>query len=309
MNPKIPLLYSLTKLHKNNSPIRPIISSIDSSTYRICKFLIQFFKNVINFKADYAITNRYELIETLKSLHLPKNFTLLSFDVTNLYTNVPVNETLNIAKHIIEEKVDSKNVEHIFNLLKICTEQNFCQFNDKFYQYNEGLPMGSPLSGLLSDIFLNSIENKILHKDNINNNNIVLWLRYVDDILIIWDDDGFNLIDDFHKYINNLHKNHKFTIEIEKHKQLNFLDLTLVNTDYSIQYKIYRKPTQTDTIIPYYSHHITTHKLAAFNAYLYRCFNTPLSNEDRNTEINIIKSIGINNGFQLSQIDKIINKL
>ena len=44
MNPKTPLLYSLVKLYKLKQPIRPIISSINSTTDKISKFILIFFK-------------------------------------------------------------------------------------------------------------------------------------------------------------------------------------------------------------------------------------------------------------------------
>ncbi|KAK5640528.1 hypothetical protein RI129_011339 [Pyrocoelia pectoralis] len=44
-NPTIPTLYSLIKLHKQNLPIRPITSSINSPVQKIAMFLNQLFKN------------------------------------------------------------------------------------------------------------------------------------------------------------------------------------------------------------------------------------------------------------------------
>lgn len=165
--------------------------------------------------------------------------------------------------------------------------------------------MGSPLSGLLSDIFLNNLEKTILTP---NNPNILLWRRYVDDILIIWNNKNIDSIHSFHSTINKLHKNINFTIELENDKKLNFLDLTLINNANQITFNIYRKPTQTDTVIPKNSYHHKTHKTAAFRAFINRYYNTPLSEMDKEKELHIIHKIAENNGYNKSDIQCLIHK-
>ena len=42
--------------------------------------------------------------------------------------------------------------------------QNYFQLNNDFYKQNTGIPMGNPLSGIISEIFLQNLENKDLQK-------------------------------------------------------------------------------------------------------------------------------------------------
>ena len=309
MNPRTPLLYSLIKLHKINKPIRPIISSCDSSTYKLSKFILNFFKDKIQFKPTYTINNRSDLIDSIRQTKLPKTFTLVSFDIENLYSNIPIAETLQLIKNIVNRTFQSNTTTEIINdLLELCTTQNFCRFNNKYYKYQKGLPMGMPLSGLLADIFLDSIESSLLNTPTDINKNIILWRRYVDDVFIIWEGDDMSEIQVFHDIINELHHNIKFTKEIEQNNNIKFLDLDITHNEKGIFFDIYRKPTQTDVIIPYDSHHHHSHKLAAINSYLHRCYNTPLSDTNRNKEIETIKNIAINNKFPPQTINKIIHK-
>ena len=306
MSPRIPLMYSLIKLHKPDKPVRPIISPIGSSTYRLSKHLLQYFREHIDFKPEYTICNRDELITQLTALQLPSCFTMLSFDITNMYTNIPVPEALQMAKDLVLEKTQNVNTsDTIFNLLKICTEQNFCKFNDKIYRYQKGLPMGNSLSGLLSGIFLSALESQFLNQ---NNKNIIFWRRYVDDVLVLWDGDNLSHIENFHKYINTAHPNIKYTIEIEQNNNLKFLDLSITKLQDSLEFDIYRKPTQTDTIIPMDSHHHHAHVHAAINCYLDRCFKVPLSENNRMKEIECIHAIANNNGFTDVQFKKLLNR-
>ena len=56
-------------------------------------------------------------------------------------------------------------------------------YNNEFYIQKDGLPMGSPISSLLSEIFLQNLESQII--DTIKaKHNIVFYGRYVDDIYI-----------------------------------------------------------------------------------------------------------------------------
>jgi hypothetical protein len=55
----------------------------------------------------------------------------------------------------------------------------------------------------------------------------------------------------------------KFTIETETENMINFLDITIMKERVGLTFDIYRKPTNTDCIIPHDSCHPTEHELAA----------------------------------------------
>ena len=68
-----------------------------------------------------------------------------------------------------------------------------------------------------------------------------------------------NIQNDF----NNIHPNMKFTAETEPDNRINFLDITIYRTPTNWVISIHRKPTFTDTIIPYTSNHPAQHKYGA----------------------------------------------
>ena len=91
---------------------------------------------------------------------------------------------------------------------------------------------------------------------------IINYFRYVDDILIILDPTHSSIqaiLDDF----KALHQNLQFTAELEENNTINYLDITIQKTTTSSKTSIYRKPTFTDTIMPYMSNRPTRHKYAA----------------------------------------------
>ena len=66
-------------------------------------------------------------------------------------------------------------------------QQNYFSFNNKFFKQQDGLPMGSPLSPLLADIFMDNFESNLLNNKKISLiSNIKFWYRYVDDVLCFW---------------------------------------------------------------------------------------------------------------------------
>ena len=96
--------------------------------------------------------------------------------------------------------------------------------------------------------------------------------------------------------INQLHNNIKFTIEKEKNRQINYLDLTLKIENNEIKYNIYRKPTQSNLAIENNSNFPNQHKYAIFYSLIYRMLKIPLNTQDRQTERQIIHQIGKEKG-------------
>jgi len=61
----------------------------------------------------------------------------------------------------------------------------------QYFKPEKGIAMGSPISGTLAEIYLQLIEERYI-KHWIENQNIVYYKRYVDDIFIIFDTSGIN---------------------------------------------------------------------------------------------------------------------
>jgi len=98
------------------------------------------------------------------------------------------------------------------------------------------------------------------------------------------------------QYVN---PNLKFTAETETNNKINYLDVTIHKTSTNWKISIYRRPTFTDTIIPYTSNHPAQHKEAAVR-FLYNRLNTYNLHEDEyKTEENIIQNIMYNNAFPI----------
>ena len=112
---------------------------------------------------------------------------MLSFDVVSLFTKIPVH----IAKSVIFDhlKCDSKlkircklNINKIMNALDLCLDNTYLCFCKKFYHQIFGVAMGSPISVIVANLVMESIENKML-KDFASSP--CIWLCYIDDIFVV----------------------------------------------------------------------------------------------------------------------------
>ena len=163
--------------------------------------------------------------------------------------------------------------------------------SNNYYNQKKGLAMGSPLSGLPADIYLNHYGNKyLLYNINKLSGRIISYTRYVDDTFIIFDG-TIRQIKNMKKYMNGINKNIQFTLETEVNNKLNFLDLTITKIDKKFQYQIYRKPTTTDLTINAESHHPLSQKMATYNSLVHRLLSIPLEDKDFHEELNTIRYI------------------
>ena len=183
-------------------------------------------------------------------------------------------------------------------------DQNYFQFNNKYYKQTEGTAMGNCLSPFLANLFMGNFEYNLKNKCNYFPK---IWFRYVDDIFAVFDTKNNNL-NDFINTMNAQYKNIKFTCEIEKNGQLPFLDTLIIRNNNKIEFDIYRKDTTTKRYITSDSNHHYQHKIAAFNTMIHRLISIPLTKERFNKEFKYIEEIAEFNGFNKQIINNIFNK-
>ena len=111
---------------------------------------------------------------------------MISFDIKDLYVNIPIEETLNIVKSKLMENNNIQITYQMLLLLKVILSQNYFMFQPKIYQPAQGMSMGSPISSLIAEIFLQHYEDTNI-KQLLDMKSIALYARYVDDILVIYD--------------------------------------------------------------------------------------------------------------------------
>ena len=136
-------LYGQIKTHKPGNPARPVILIIGSPEYELEKFLDYLIKPYI--PTTYMLRSSQEFAETLKNFQFKPTHKLVSFDVKSLFTNLPLEETIDIIANTIY--ADDTNIlpipisKEVFKKLMFMATQGIFMYNDKLYKQVDGVTM------------------------------------------------------------------------------------------------------------------------------------------------------------------------
>ncbi len=157
----------------------------------MAKYLAEILKPVVG-KSEHHVVNSKEFVTKMEHIRLRENDILVSFDVVSLFTNVPVEEACIIAKerlllHSTIPQRTNLSPENIYDLLKLCLTTTCFQWRWKYYEQTYGAPMGSPLSPVMANLFMEEFEKNALATATLKPG---FWFRYVDDTLSTVREDG-----------------------------------------------------------------------------------------------------------------------
>ena len=182
-------IYGTAKLHKFSSSdsfpkLRPIVSSIATFNYNVARFLCDLLSPLV--PNDYSCKDTFSFVSQIKNANLSKKF-LVSYYVTSLFTNIPLQQTTDTAINLIFNHSPNLNInkKELKKMFLFATSQTHFIFNSKFYNQIDGVAMGSPLALVFANIFMGFYKSKWLDEYNLNKPKF--YLRYVDDILAAFD--------------------------------------------------------------------------------------------------------------------------
>ena len=165
-------IYGTRKMHKFFSSdlcpkLRPIVSSIGTFNYNLAHFLCDLFSPLV--PNDYSCKDSFSFVSQITNATFSRKF-LDSYDVTSLFTNIPLQETIGIAINLIFNHIPNLNItrKELKKLFLFGTSQTHCIFNSKFYNQIDGVAMGSHLAPVLANIFMDFHESKWLNEYNLN---------------------------------------------------------------------------------------------------------------------------------------------
>ena len=127
----------------NCSPLRPILSAIKTPSYNIAKHLVPILEPETTDKFTIKI-----VLNLLKKLLNKILDYLASLDVESLFTNISLEETINISCDSLfgdETKINNFSRNDFEKLLRMALQNNFFNFDGKIYKQTDELAMGSPL--------------------------------------------------------------------------------------------------------------------------------------------------------------------
>ena len=121
----------------------------------------------------------FSFAEWAKSYNHNNEF-LCSFEVSSLFTNVPLDETIQISLDKMYALPNPPKLPRtvLKDLLVFATRRSHFVFDDQYYDQVDGVAMGSPLGPVLANIFMCHFEEKWVMN---NSDRPSVWFRYVDD--------------------------------------------------------------------------------------------------------------------------------
>ena len=124
--------YGLPKIHKRDITLRPIVSSSGSINYEMSKELSRILRPLVgNF--PHHIKHTGDFVQQFKGIALQANECITSYDVSALFTSVPIDPAINIIRRKLELDQElhtrtSMKVELVISLLEFCLKTTYFQF-------------------------------------------------------------------------------------------------------------------------------------------------------------------------------------
>ena len=175
-------IYGTPKMHKFSSSdsfpkLRLIVSSAGTFNYNLARFFCDLLPPLV--PNDCSCKDNLSFVSQIKNANLFKKF-LASQDVTSLFTNIPLQETIDIAINLIFNHNPNLNItrKELKKPFPFATSQTHFIFNSKFVNQTDGVAMDSPLVPILANIFMGLHESKWLNEYNLDKPKF--YLRYVD---------------------------------------------------------------------------------------------------------------------------------
>ena len=300
------ILYGLSKVHKplvDGMPkLRPILSAINTPTYKLSQFLVKVLKPFTT--NQYTTKDSFSFAEDIRKQS--STAYMSSLDVDSLFTNIPLDETIDICVELLFKDNDiahGLNKSEFRTLLSLATKESFILFDGNYYQQIDGVAMGSPLGPTLANIFLCKHEQNWLSDCPIEFKPIY-YKRYVDDIFLLFNSPDHLVM--FKSYMNSQHRCMNFTSEMEYNNSLPFLDVNVMRDKHTFITSIYRKPTFSGVYTNYDSFLPSMYKLNLISTLMFRAYTICSSWTLIHVEIQQLKSIMLRNAYPVDKIDKVI---
>ena len=174
-------MYGLPKTQKVGTLLRPILSMVGSSHHELAKWLASILQPVFEQFSTNCTKDSFTFAQTMQDLRSEgKDVYLCSFDISSLFINVPLKETIGLcAEALYKDPSSTPPIPQVvfIELMESATSSVEFSFNDTLYKQTDRVAMGSPLDPALANIFVGYHESKLFSCIQ----NPTIYFRYVDD--------------------------------------------------------------------------------------------------------------------------------
>lgn len=308
--------YLLPKIHKDRSkwpdpdrmpPGRPIVSDVNSENYRISSYVDYHLAPLATSHPAY-LKDTWDFLDKLRKVRVPANSFLVTMDVNSLYTNINNREGMAAVRRAFAKK-KAPQLKTIAELMEFILSSNDFEFNEHFFLQISGTAMGKIFAPHYADIYMADWEREALKKCK---KQPFLYLRYLDDIFIIWTHSKEDFLD-FFNTMNQHHPSIKLTYELSA-ETVNFLDVTVFKgTGFKatgiLDTKVYFKPTDTHELLHRTSYHPRHTFEGIIKSQVLRFYRICSISGDFDSALNTLLPVLFKRGYSRSSTRKIINDI
>ena len=219
-----PRIYGLPKIHKADTPLRPIVSCVNTFAYDLSAFLANVLSPLAG-DSNFTVKNSTDFASTIASEEIQDHEIMVSFDVESLFTNVPIEDAVQAARQKMENDAGLTPVQ-IADLLDFVLRSTYFQYNGSIYEQRDGAAMGNPVSAVIANLYMEIFEEQAIESAPCKPK---IWKRYVDDIFTILDRDR---VDVFLQHLNSQQPSIRFTMEIENNNKIASRSTSQVTTSW-----------------------------------------------------------------------------
>ncbi|XP_065198337.1 uncharacterized protein LOC135829882 [Sycon ciliatum] len=254
---RMPHFYGLPKDHKEDLPVRPVVSCCDGPTSNLSVLMERILNQLLRFVPSHLASTLACIQELTKHKKLNEDYLLVSLDVVGLYSNIPIADAIEAATTLLEEHREDVDmlglsVKDVQDTLQFILTNNIFEFDNQQYRQLKGITMGNHLAPPLAIIFMSALENAALSSAEFQP---CIFKRYIDDIIMLWRH-GRAALSRFVAHLNNQHPFITFTITHSDNdtRSIDFLDLTLsVSPECTLEWELFVKPSHSGVHLSFLS--------------------------------------------------------
>ena len=164
------------------------MSCVNTFAYDLSAYLANILSPLTG-KSEYTVTNSAHFVSTVSNEMILDNEIMVSFDVESRFTNVPIDAAVQTALQKLENDPNladrtTLTPAQIADLLTFVLRSAYFQYNGSIYEQKYGAAMGSPLSAVIANLYMESFEEQAITTSSYEPR---IWKRYVDDTVTILD--------------------------------------------------------------------------------------------------------------------------
>ena len=166
-------------------PLRHNVSSRLSINYKVVKGLVRTLRPLVG-NSPHHIKNTVDFVQQIKGITLQANECIVSYDVSELFTSVPIDPAIIIIRRLeLDQEFHLRTtmiLEHIISYTGVYLKTTYFQFQGMFFEQLQGAAMGSPINLIVVNLYMEDFDTTFI---SIAEYPPRIWKRYLDDTCVV----------------------------------------------------------------------------------------------------------------------------